>query len=88
MGITNEEVEYICSKVDCPNIMEIIMSNPHLPHGTITNEGVLHISRMRWDSLIKLNLGKHYLIKAKMTLVIKGVNTSPRPICPTWNSFI
>jgi hypothetical protein len=54
--ITDDEVEYICSKVRCPRVKEIMVNNPQLSLKAITHEGMLYISRMKWDRLTSINL--------------------------------
>jgi hypothetical protein len=62
MGITDAEVEYICSKADSSKIKLIILVNGNRCPSAFTHQGMLHISRIRWDSLTSLNLGEYSLI--------------------------
>jgi ActR/RegA family two-component response regulator len=84
MAIKDKEVEYICSKADCPNIMVISLINRERHLNTITHEGMLHISGMRWDSLTSLQLSENYLIQPATTSAIKDANTSPKHTCQIW----
>jgi hypothetical protein len=88
MAITDDEVEYICSKADFPNIKYISVDNPEPSLNAVTHEGILHISRLRWNSLIYLDLGENYFIQPTTASAIKDANTSPKPICLAWSRLI